>query len=365
MPTVLAILAEGFEEIEAVTPIDVLRRAGVSVTIAALADSLHATGRSGLTMHADTQLAAVAARDFDCIFLPGGPGTKRLRADPRVGELLRRQNAAGRWIAALCAAPTVLNDAGLLQGRRYTAHFSVADELPAILAAERTVAALGGALERLANEADASSGRVALGFLHTLGGETVPQLLKDFRAQHALVRFALVQDSAHGLLARLRDGEIDLCLTAPLPRSPDVQTQSLYEQRIDLFVPAGHRLAARHRDGLPLAEAADEDFIVMEPGYGLRTITDDLCRAAGFEPRITFEGEEADTARGLVGAGLGVSLLPATTSSLADPAVAAIRITAPKAARTVGIAWPEARPLTAPAAVFRDFALTRAAHLPH
>jgi 4-methyl-5(b-hydroxyethyl)-thiazole monophosphate biosynthesis len=140
MPTVLAILAEGFEEIEAVTPIDVLRRAGVSVTIAALADSLHATGRSGLTMHADTQLAAVAARDFDCIFLPGGPGTKRLRADPRVGELLRRQNAAGRWIAALCAAPTVLNDAGLLQGRRYTAHFSVADELPAILAAERTVA---------------------------------------------------------------------------------------------------------------------------------------------------------------------------------------------------------------------------------
>jgi 4-methyl-5(b-hydroxyethyl)-thiazole monophosphate biosynthesis len=140
MPTVLAILAEGFEEIEAVTPIDVLRRAGVSVTIAALADSIHATGRSGLTMHADTQLAAVAARDFDCIFLPGGPGTKRLRADPRVGELLRRQNAAGRWIAALCAAPTVLNDAGLLQGRRYTAHFSVADELPAILAAERTVA---------------------------------------------------------------------------------------------------------------------------------------------------------------------------------------------------------------------------------
>jgi 4-methyl-5(b-hydroxyethyl)-thiazole monophosphate biosynthesis len=140
MPTVLAILAEGFEEIEAVTPIDVLRRAGVSVTIAALADSIHATGRSGLTMHADTQLAAVATRDFDCIFLPGGPGTKRLRADPRVGELLRRQNAAGRWIAALCAAPTVLNDAGLLQGRRYTAHFSVADELPAILAAERTVA---------------------------------------------------------------------------------------------------------------------------------------------------------------------------------------------------------------------------------
>ena len=99
-----------------------------------------------------------------------------------------------------------------------------------------------------------------------------------------------------------------------------------------------------------LAEAAAEDFIVMEPGYGLRAITDDLCRAAGFEPRIAFEGEEADTARGLVGAGLGVSLLPATGSSLTDPAVVAVRITTPKAARTVGIAWLADRPLTAPAA---------------
>jgi DNA-binding transcriptional LysR family regulator len=192
----------------------------------------------------------------------------------------------------------------------------------------------------------------------------MPRLLRDFRARHPLVRFALVQDSAHELLARLRDGEIDLCLTAPLPQAPYVQTRRLDEQRIDLFVPADHRLAARHRGGMPLAEAADEDFIVMEPGYGLRAITDGLCRAAGFEPRVTFEGEEADTARGLVGAGLGVSLLPATASSLADPAVVAVRITAPKAARTVGIAWPDDRPLTAPAAAFRDFALTYAGRLP-
>ena len=164
---------------------------------------------------------------------------------------------------------------------------------------------------------------MALGFLPTLGGEAVPRLLRDFRARHPEVRFALVQASAHRLLARLRDGEIDLCLTAPLPAAHDgVTARGLDEQRIDLFVPVGHRLA-RLRSGVRLAEAAAEDFIVMEPGYGLRAITDDLCRAAGFEPRITFEGEEADTARGLVGAGLGVSLLPATASSLSDPSVMA------------------------------------------
>jgi DNA-binding transcriptional LysR family regulator len=229
-------------------------------------------------------------------------------------------------------------------------------------AAERAMAALAATLGRITGESDPARGRVALGFLHTLGGEMVPGLLRDFRAERPLVRFGLVQDNAHGLLARLRAGEIDLCLTAPLPDDPKIRAQALSEQRIDLFVPAGHRFARRR--GVRLAEAAAEDFIVMEPGYGLRAITDALCREAGFEPSIAFEGEEADTARGLVGAGLGVSLLPATTSSLADPSVVPIRITTPKAARTIGIAWPADRPLTAPAATFRDFALTYAGRLP-
>ena len=139
MPTVLVPLAEGFEEIEAFAPVDLLRRAGVEVTTAALAATTHVTGRSGITAHADKTLAEVMHTDFDLIFLPGGAGTKHLRADARVRELVLKQHQAGRWLAAICAAPTVLNDCGLLAGRRYTAHFSVAGELPAILAGERVV----------------------------------------------------------------------------------------------------------------------------------------------------------------------------------------------------------------------------------
>lgn len=139
MPTVLVPLAEGFEEIEAFTPIDLLRRAGVEVTTAALAEGIHVTGRSGITAHADTSLVTVLGRDFDMLFLPGGAGVKHLRADPRVRELVLKQHAAGRWLAAICAAPAVLHDCGLLTGRRYTAHFSVANELPSILADERVV----------------------------------------------------------------------------------------------------------------------------------------------------------------------------------------------------------------------------------
>ncbi len=140
MPTALVILPEGFEELEAVAPIDLMRRAGVEVTIAALGETIHVTGRNAITLHADTTLAAVAEQTFDLLFLPGGPGVKRLREDPRVRSIVLAHDAAHRWIAAICAAPTVLHDAGLLAGRRYTAHFSVANELPSILADERIIA---------------------------------------------------------------------------------------------------------------------------------------------------------------------------------------------------------------------------------
>lgn len=140
MPTVLAILAEGFEEIETVAPIDLLRRAGITVTAAALGEGIHVTGRNGMTLHADTILETVRQQTFDCLFLPGGPGVKHLRADPRVRELVLRQHATRRWLAAICAAPTVLHDAGLLASVRYTAHFSVAAELSRLEANQRCVA---------------------------------------------------------------------------------------------------------------------------------------------------------------------------------------------------------------------------------
>jgi len=140
MPTTLVLLAEGFEEIEVFTPVDLLRRAGVEVTIASLADNRHATGRNGITVHADAALSEVGEHLFDLLFLPGGPGVKNLRADPRVGAVVGSHATAGKWLAAICAAPTVLYAAGLLAGHRYTAHPSVTGELPAILSDQRVVA---------------------------------------------------------------------------------------------------------------------------------------------------------------------------------------------------------------------------------
>ena len=141
MPTVLAILPEGFEELEAVAPIDLLRRAGCAVTVAALGPTRRVTGRNALVLEADALLSELpaGAPACDCLLLPGGPGVQHLRASAAVRELVVRHRAAGAWLAAICAAPAVLHDAGLLAGRRYTAHPSVAGALHAILGDERVV----------------------------------------------------------------------------------------------------------------------------------------------------------------------------------------------------------------------------------
>lgn len=221
--------------------------------------------------------------------------------------------------------------------------------------AERCLAELDGQVRLLAEEVSPDRGKVALAFLHTLGSRVVPMMVREFRAGQPAVRFALIQGGFADTVRRLRAGDVDLCLVAPLPRDPDVLCVPLDEQRIDLIVPAGHPLARRR--SVRLAEAAGEEFVSFEPGYGLRQIGDDLCAVAGFAPRIAFEGEEADTVRGLVGAGLGVALLPAGGPESPVPDVVAVRISEPAASRTVGLAWMADRPATAPAAAFRDFAL--------
>lgn len=126
---VLCLLADGFEEIETITPVDLLRRAGAEVVMAALGEGMHVTGRSGIVIHADALLASVEADSFDLLFIPGGPAVKSLRADGRPAALARHFLTAGKTVAAICAAPLVLHDAGLLEGRRYTAHDSTYAEL--------------------------------------------------------------------------------------------------------------------------------------------------------------------------------------------------------------------------------------------
>lgn len=126
---VLCVLAPGFEEIETVAPVDLLRRAGAEVVVAALDGADRVVGRSSLALVPDMPLADVDEGSFDLLLIPGGPGVKVLREGGHAARLAKSFFESGRIVAAICAAPTVLHDAGILAGRRFTAHFSTYDEL--------------------------------------------------------------------------------------------------------------------------------------------------------------------------------------------------------------------------------------------
>ena len=129
----LMILHPGFEETEAVTPIDLLARAGVEVVQAAINDTLLVPGSNGITLLATHRLADVAEKTFDVIILPGGSGIMQIRKHPLICKLLQQQRAANRLIGCICAAPLLLFDAKLTENLRYTCHPSAADELTAAL----------------------------------------------------------------------------------------------------------------------------------------------------------------------------------------------------------------------------------------
>lgn len=127
MARVLVPLAPGFEELEAITVVDLLRRAGIEVVTAGLGSGPVKASR-GTVVLPDTSLDEALERDYDMVVLPGGePGATHLAGDARVLELLKRMAAAGRYTAAICAAPKALAQAGLLDGRRATCFPGVLD----------------------------------------------------------------------------------------------------------------------------------------------------------------------------------------------------------------------------------------------
>jgi len=122
MKTALILFSEGSEELEAVTLVNILRRADITVTLAGLsAGALR--GSRGVLLTPDTTLDEALIGNYDMVVLPGGqPGTMHMKADARVLELVQRMSAQDKYVAAICAAPSVLASAGLLDGKRATCY---------------------------------------------------------------------------------------------------------------------------------------------------------------------------------------------------------------------------------------------------
>src|SRR6478752_152716 len=174
---------------------------------------------------------------------------------------------------------------------------------------EQALAEFQAGLDLVRNESQVVSGTLSVSFQQTFGEATLPLLISAFRARHPGTGFRLSQGARDTCLDELSAGEADLALTAPVaPPGKNLDSAPLYREPLRLVVHHAHPLARQRM--ARLADIRTEPVVVLGPGYGLRSLTDALFREAGFRPRIAFESQDSHTVRGLVSAGLGVSILP-------------------------------------------------------
>jgi LysR family transcriptional regulator, transcription activator of glutamate synthase operon len=221
----------------------------------------------------------------------------------------------------------------------------------------RALGVLESGKRLLREQTKQESGTVSLGFLHSLGIEMVPGLIKEYRRKHPRIQFTLlVQRSGEMLMEELAGGGIDLCLSVPgMFGQSDVRWNHLLDEELLIAMPRTHRLAARRT--LSLKELSSEPFLALSPEHTLRIIFDRLCADASFVPKIAFEGMDIATLRGLIAAGLGIGLLPPAPSRFAG--VVEVKLSPARPIRPLGIGWIADRYLPASAIEFRKFVVSK------
>jgi len=204
------------------------------------------------------------------------------------------------------------------------------------------------------------TGTVALAFQLSLGTWLVPDLISSFRA-HPNVQFELRQVRDELVTSVLDGGQIDLEISTVRRTDPTVRWRRLVVEPLRLAVPNEHPFARRSR--IRLADASSEPFIMLRPTSLLRQLCEDLCKEAGFQPAVGFEGDDLPTVRGFVAAGLGVAVVPAPREGSPDAAPAPphyVEITDTRAVREIGLAWSTERRLLPAAELFREHVIGRA-----
>jgi len=178
-------------------------------------------------------------------------------------------------------------------------------------------------------------GTIALAFYPSLGMSFVPDILSSYRGKFPNVKFLLNQASNQEIFNQVKSGKVDLALLTLLQEDKELIWEPLITEELFLIVSNNHRLAAYDEVDLNLIK--HEPFISFQEGYGLRTIIRNFCLEAGFEPNIVFEGQDIGSVTGLVGANLGVSLVP-NLQVLKKNKVKLIHVRNPICKREIGIA---------------------------
>lgn len=210
------------------------------------------------------------------------------------------------------------------------------------------------AKKEIQNMADPEKGQISLGFLHTLGESFIPELIQVFGRKHPGIVFELHQNGTQALISQLGAGEIDLCFSYPVENPGRIEWDYLWDEELLLIVPKNHPLEKKKE--ITLKSLEKESFITFKPGFGLRKITDDLFMKAGISPKIAFEGEEVHTISGLVGAGLGIAIVPKIKGPNRDE-ITLLHINSPEFRRNIGILKVRDKYLSPSAGLFLEFVI--------
>ncbi len=202
---------------------------------------------------------------------------------------------------------------------------------------------------------DPEKGTIRIGFPSSLAAYTLPTVISAFRERYPHVKFQLNQGSYPELIDGVVKGEFNLALLGPVPKKEKkIKGKTLFTENIVALLPSIHPLAEKRI--LKLGELREDSFILFPKGYILREIIDNACGQIGFHPQVSFEGEDIDAIKGLVSAGLGVTLIPEITLIDSFPrSTVKIPITEPNVTRTVGVIIPSERELLPTEKLFYEF----------
>ncbi|EKN63639.1 LysR family transcriptional regulator [Neobacillus bataviensis LMG 21833] len=220
---------------------------------------------------------------------------------------------------------------------------------------QQAIKLIDNAKREVEEHLDPEKGTIRIGFPSSLAAYTLPTAVSAFRERYPNVKFQLNQGSYKHLIEGVINGEFNLALIGPVPKKEKkIKGKTLFTENIVALLPQAHPLAAKKL--LTLNELRDDSFVLFPNGYILREIIVTACSQLGFEPQVSFEGEDIDAIKGLVSAGLGVTLIPEITLIDSLPrSTVKIPITEPNVSRTVGVIIPSERELLPTEKLFCEF----------
>lgn len=215
--------------------------------------------------------------------------------------------------------------------------------------------AIDFAVKQVEEYLDPAKGTIKVGFPTSLASYVLPTVISAFKKEYPDVSFHLRQGSYKYLIEAVKNRELNLAFLGPLPPKDEaINTTVLFSESIHALLPSSHPLAKK--ESINLIDLRNDQFVLFPEGYILQKVAVDACKSAGFIPQVTSEGEDMDALKGLVAAGIGVTLLPDSSMYDSTPRMTVkVPIAIPTIRRTVGVIAPNNRDLAPSEQVFMQF----------